>query len=285
AGKLFGRFRAKRAVEGASCLIEKGSEIPAVEVEMGPRGTPTSLASLLSSSSLSLLVGMPGAFTPICSSCHLPSLVACAPKLAELGVETIAVLTTNDRYVNEAWRLSVEKQMREEGTGGSVNLRMLSDADGAAVRALGLADDLGFGMGIRSSRFALLAKEGKVQHLAIDSGMDAMDTTSGDVNAHPSFAPSLATSPSSLRSSPSSMLIFPLLWSSIRCASFWTRSFLVELLVKYLARETLLDTLLAGSDPHSDLRRVACAGWVQLGVDFMNPKDDHAPPKRGPITS
>ena len=49
-------------------------------------------------------------------------------------------------------RKNIEKTMQAK-----VTLTMLSDADGAALRALGLVDDLGFGMGERSNRFALLA--------------------------------------------------------------------------------------------------------------------------------
>ena len=72
---------------------------------------------------------------------HLP-----AP---QLGLKTIAVITSNDRYVNEAWRKSIEDRMQAK-----MALTMLSDADGAALRALGLVDDLGFGMGERANRFA-----------------------------------------------------------------------------------------------------------------------------------
>ena len=152
ASKLMGRLRAKREVKDISPLIQPGDKLPSVEV-MSAEGRPASLSQVVGSSSgYSLLVGMPGAFTPTCSTCHLPSLVEAAPKFKELGVKKIAVMTTNDRYVNEAWRKNIEKTMQAK-----VTLTMLSDADGAALRALGLVDDLGFGMGERSNRFALLA--------------------------------------------------------------------------------------------------------------------------------
>ena len=152
ASKLMGRLRAKREVKDVSPLIQPGDKLPSVEV-MSAEGRPASLSQVVGSSSgYSLLVGMPGAFTPTCSTCHLPSLVEAAPKFKELGVKKIAVMTTNDRYVNEAWRKNIEKTMQAK-----VTLTMLSDADGAALRALGLVDDLGFGMGERSNRFALLA--------------------------------------------------------------------------------------------------------------------------------
>lgn len=199
ASKLMGRLRAKREVKDVSPLIQPGDKLPSVEV-MSAEGRPASLSQVVGSSSgYSLLVGMPGAFTPTCSTCHLPSLVEAAPKFKELGVKKIAVMTTNDRYVNEAWRKNIEKTMQAK-----VTLTMLSDADGAALRALGLVDDLGFGMGERSNRFALLAgpwlrvepmtrgdnlraralavvaENGVVKHMAVDEGMNTLDASSVD---------------------------------------------------------------------------------------------------------
>ena len=52
------------------------------------------------------------------------------------------MITSNDRYVNEAWRTSIEQRMDAKMT-----LTMLSDADGAALRALGLVDALALSPG------------------------------------------------------------------------------------------------------------------------------------------
>jgi peroxiredoxin len=176
AGKLIGQFRQKRDVKDVSQLIQPGDMLPEAIVEVSADGRQMKLADVMGTSSgMSLLVGMPGAFTPTCSTCHLPSLVEAAPRLEKLGLKTIAVITSNDRYVNEAWRKSIEDRMQSKMT-----LTMLSDADGAALRALGLVDDLGFGMGERANRFAVLAEDGKVRHVAMDEGMDNLDSTSVD---------------------------------------------------------------------------------------------------------
>lgn len=176
AGKLFGQFRQKRDVQGRGQLIQPGDRLPDAVVQVSANGRQMNLADAMAASSgMSLLVGMPGAFTPTCSTCHLPSLVEAAPRLERLGLKKIAVITSNDRYVNEAWRTSIEQRMDAKMT-----LTMLSDADGAALRALGLVDDLGFGMGERSNRFAVLAEDGKVKHVAMDEGMDRLDSTSVD---------------------------------------------------------------------------------------------------------
>ena len=173
--RVMGQFRSKRQVEGLAPMISKGATLPVVDAVI-KGGRPAELSALLGKAKGSaLLIGMPGAFTPTCSSCHMPSLVEAAPRLAELGVDTIAVLTSNDHYVNEAWRATIEKGMRTK-----VELMMLSDTDGTAVKALGLADDMGFGMSVRSMRFALLAEKGVVKHVASDQGMKDLNRASVD---------------------------------------------------------------------------------------------------------
>jgi glutaredoxin/glutathione-dependent peroxiredoxin len=119
---------------------------------------------------------MPGAFTPTCSTQHLPGYVKNAGKLAALGgISTIAVLTTNDRFVNEAWG-------SQQGALGSASadLVMLSDADGDYVKALGLADDMGFGVGVRSKRFVLVLQDGRVENVVIDEGLNDCSCTSAE---------------------------------------------------------------------------------------------------------
>ena len=82
AGKLFGQFRQKRDVKDVSKLIKPGDMLPEAIVEVSADGRQMPLAEVMAASKgMSLLVGMPGAFTPTCSSCHLPSLVEAAPRL------------------------------------------------------------------------------------------------------------------------------------------------------------------------------------------------------------
>lgn len=114
--------------------------------------------------------GMPGAFTSTCSEQHLPGFVAAAPQLQSYGFEDIAVVTTNDRFVNEAWAAGYE--------GMSSRIRLLCDGDGDAVRKLGLAADQGFGVGVRAKRFVMVLEDGKVQHVLTDDGMDTCENTS-----------------------------------------------------------------------------------------------------------
>jgi hypothetical protein len=62
----------------------------------------------------------------------------------------------------------------------SENVVMLSDGDGDLVRALGLVDDMGFSVGVRSKRFALLCEDGVVTNVAVDEGMDELFQASAE---------------------------------------------------------------------------------------------------------
>ena len=65
----------------------------------------------------SVLIGMPGAFTPTCNDVHLPGYIRSAPHFRKLGVDSVAVVTTNDRFIMTAWKRAMRKCMdcRREG--------------------------------------------------------------------------------------------------------------------------------------------------------------------------
>jgi len=65
---------------------------------------------------------------------------------------------------------------------------MLSDADGDIVKALGLVDDMGFGLGVRSQRFVLVLEDGVVKHVAVDEGSSDLKSTSAEVRSATSLA-------------------------------------------------------------------------------------------------
>jgi peroxiredoxin len=110
------------------------------------------------------LFAVPGAFTPTCSARHLPGFVEKAEELKAKGVDTIACISVNDVFVMGAWGKS-------QNTGDSV--LMLADGNGDFTRALGLElDGSKFGMGKRSQRYSLIAKDGVVESLNVEEGGD-----------------------------------------------------------------------------------------------------------------
>ena len=106
------------------------------------------------------LFAVPGAFTPTCSAKHVPGFVEKAAEFKAAGVDEIWCLAVNDAFVMGAWA-------RDQKTGSAI--RMLADGDAAFAKATGLTLDLnGKGLGLRSNRYSMLVKDGKVVQLNVE---------------------------------------------------------------------------------------------------------------------
>ena len=146
-------------------MIQVGDTLPAttlmeyVEVEgegcsIGPNAVDVTKAA---AGKTIALFALPGAFTPTCSAKHVPGYVASYEAFKAAGVDEIWCLSVNDAFVMGAWA-------RDQKTGAKV--RMLADGDAAFAKATGLTLDLtGKGLGLRSNRYSMLVKDGKVATL------------------------------------------------------------------------------------------------------------------------
>jgi peroxiredoxin (alkyl hydroperoxide reductase subunit C) len=142
--------------------IKAGDAIPSVKIMQataeGPKEVDT--AELFAGKTV-VLFGVPGAFTPTCSAKHLPGFVTHAGALKAKGVDLIACMSVNDAFVMGAWG-------KDQGITDQVAL--LADGSAAFTKAMGLEFDLtARGLGIRCQRFALVAKDGKVSHVAVEA--------------------------------------------------------------------------------------------------------------------
>ena len=106
-----------------------------------------------------VLFGLPGAFTPTCSAKHLPGFVEDHEKLTAKGVTKIFCLSVNDAFVMRAW---------QKANNAESKVILLPDADASFTRKLGLTTEIPVLGGTRSQRFALVAKNGQVSHVAVD---------------------------------------------------------------------------------------------------------------------
>ncbi len=142
--------------------IQVGDKIPsATFTRMSDDGPQPVTTDELFSGKKVVLFSVPGAFTPTCSAAHLPGYVVHYDEFAAKGVDTVACTAVNDVFVMDAW-----------GKAGNAQdgLLMLADGNGEFVKAVGLEmDDTGFGMGTRGQRFALVAEDGVVTHLAVEA--------------------------------------------------------------------------------------------------------------------
>lgn len=143
--------------------VTVGSKIPDVEVRtMGPSGPQALRTGEALGSGKAVLFGVPGAFTPGCSKIHLPGYVSGYDALRQKGVDVVACTAVNDAWVMDAWADS-------QGAGGKV--LMLADGNGDFARAMGLDADMGgFGLGLRSQRYAAVIEDGTVTALEVEQG-------------------------------------------------------------------------------------------------------------------
>ncbi|MFZ9423487.1 MAG: peroxiredoxin, partial [Limnohabitans sp.] len=104
---------------------------------------------------------LPGAYTPTCSAKHVPGYVALYDEFKAAGVDEIWCVSVNDAFVMGAWA-------RDQKSVGKV--RMLGDGSADFTKATGLTLDLtARGMGLRSNRYSMLIKNGKVATLNIEA--------------------------------------------------------------------------------------------------------------------
>ncbi|MGX1099227.1 redoxin family protein [Amorphus sp. MBR-141] len=141
--------------------IQPGDKIPsATFTTMGSDGPAPIKSEELFSGKKVVLFAVPGAFTPTCHRNHLPGFLENYDIIKEKGVDTVAVVAVNDVFVMNAWA---------EATGAKGKIVFLADGSAAFTKAAGLdMDASGFGMGVRSKRYAMIVNDGVVETLAIE---------------------------------------------------------------------------------------------------------------------
>ena len=151
-----------------------GKRLPDAKIgEMVDGEIRTYVASDLFAVGRAVIVGMPGAFTPICSGRHLPNLVANAERLRAGGVKHLACVVTSDPFAIDSWRKQVDP---------SGQIRFLSDGNLSLARALGLmSHEPTLFLGERSARYVILTDNGvvstvRVEDSILEVGCTAIDT-------------------------------------------------------------------------------------------------------------
>jgi peroxiredoxin len=141
--------------------IKVGDRIPDASLSFLQDGVKSISSAEVFGGKTVVMFSVPGAFTPTCSARHLPGFVEHLDALKAKGVDSVVCLSVNDAFVMDAWRNS--QNVPEE-------ILMLADGNAAFAKALGLELDASkFGMGVRSQRFALVAKDGVVTQLHIEA--------------------------------------------------------------------------------------------------------------------
>ena len=140
--------------------IQVGDRIPDATLNVLKDGVQAVTTGEIFDGRKVVLFSVPGAFTPTCSSKHLPGYVEKFADFRQHGVD-VACMAVNDAFVMDAWS---KDQHVPDG------FIMLADGNGTFTKALGLEmDGTPFGLGMRGKRFALYAEDGVVKKLNVEA--------------------------------------------------------------------------------------------------------------------
>ncbi|MGF1600875.1 MAG: peroxiredoxin [Thermosynechococcaceae cyanobacterium] len=106
-----------------------------------------------------VLFSLPGAFTPTCSTSHLPRYEDLYDQFKSLGIDQVICLSVNDAFVMYQWGKHQ----------GANNVFLLPDGSGEFTRKMGMLvnkDNLGFGM--RSWRYSMVVNDGKIEKIFVE---------------------------------------------------------------------------------------------------------------------
>lgn len=154
--------------------IAKGEKLPdATFITMGENGPEGVTSADLFAGKTVVLFAVPGAFTPTCSSAHMPSFVRTADKLRAKGVDQIACVSVNDPFVMKAW---------SDATGAAAaGITVLSDAESAFTTAISMDFTAPpAGLIARSQRYAMLVKDGVVTELNLEESPGVCELSGGE---------------------------------------------------------------------------------------------------------
>ena len=134
--------------------IKEGDKLPDSKVFIFDKDPKEVSIKQIIGNEKTILFGLPGAFTPTCSTKHLPGFVLAIDHLKEKDIKQVICISVNDPFVMDAWG----KIHNVHG-----KIIMLGDYKGDFTRNIGAEQNLGHrGLGVRSSRYTMLVDKGNV---------------------------------------------------------------------------------------------------------------------------
>ena len=155
--------------------LKENETIPNAEVFILENGEPVkkNIENFLKNKK-SVIFGLPGAYTSVCSAKHLPGYVKNSEKYKEKGVDQIICMSVNDPFVMNAWG-------KENNVGNKII--MMGDPFLNFTKAIGAeVDKSGRGLGIRSNRYTML-----IDNLKVVKIQEEKDTGSCEISAAENF--------------------------------------------------------------------------------------------------
>ncbi|MEO1537999.1 MAG: peroxiredoxin [Pseudomonadota bacterium] len=154
--------------------VSVGDKIPSVELINQMDGGPEQIdiATRIAGKRV-VIFGLPGAYTGICSSAHLPSFIRTADAFREKGIDEVICVSVNDVRVMNHW--GTHSGAHDAG------ILMLADWDSELTKALGLEFSVpALGFKDRMTRCAMIVEDGVVKVLQFEEDNGVCDLTAGE---------------------------------------------------------------------------------------------------------
>lgn len=140
--------------------VMEGKKVPQVtfHTRQGDKWVDVTSAELFDNKNV-VLFSLPGAFTPTCSSAHLPRYNELACEFKGLGIDDIICVSVNDTFVMNAWKADQEAE----------NITVIPDGNCEFTEGMGMSidyDDIGFGK--RSWRYSMLVRNGIIEKMFVE---------------------------------------------------------------------------------------------------------------------
>lgn len=141
-------------------LNQEGQKVPYVtfRVRQNDQWVNINSESLFARKTV-VVFALPGAFTPTCSSTHLPGYNELASVFKENGVDDLICISVNDTFVMNEWAKEQEVDQ----------ITLIPDGNGEFTQGMGmLVDKTDLGFGKRSWRYSMLVKDGVIEKMFIE---------------------------------------------------------------------------------------------------------------------
>jgi len=154
--------------------ISVGDKLPPASLgRLGAAGPEQVDLTALIAGKKVVIFALPGAFTPTCSSAHLPGFIRTADAIRAKGIAEIICISVNDIFVMKAW---------DQAQGASqAGIQCLADGDSSFTKSIGMEfSAIPAGMINRSKRYAMIVKDGIITALNIEQERGICDVSGAE---------------------------------------------------------------------------------------------------------
>ena len=152
--------------------IKEGDKLPDAKVFIFDKDSKEVSIKQIIGDAKTILFGLPGAFTPTCSTKHLPGFVMAIDQLKEKDIKKVICISVNDPFVMNAWGKAHNVQNK---------ILMVGDYKGDFTKNIGAELDLSNrGLGIRSRRYTMLVDKGSILKISEEEVAGKCEVTAAE---------------------------------------------------------------------------------------------------------